>query len=108
MLLHLSVILFTGGGQRCTAPGRPSPPPPNGHCSGWYASYWNAFLSQFHAVLWKIWQNHMFAIRGLLPPATGNPGSAPDDCEQIEVKVLIGKNGPERVTLAEDKYAYSD
>ena len=57
MFLHLSVILFTGG--RCTSPlgrhppGQTSPlgihppwvdPPRDGHCSGRYASYWNAFL----------------------------------------------------------------
>ena len=28
-----------------TPPGQtPRPPPPDGHCSGWYASCWNAFL----------------------------------------------------------------
>ena len=46
MFLHLSVILFTG---RClprqTHPPRQTPPFRDGHCSGWYASYWNAFLS---------------------------------------------------------------
>ena len=46
----LSVILFTGGGawRGCladTPPGQ-TPPPPDGHCSGRYASYWNAFLFQ--------------------------------------------------------------
>ena len=40
MFLHLSVILFTGG----------PPPPADGHCSGRYASFWNAFLS-FQIVL---------------------------------------------------------
>ena len=35
-------------------------------------------FSQFHAVFRKIWQNHMLASpRGLAPPPTGNPGSAP-------------------------------
>ena len=29
-------------------------------------------FSQFHAVVWKSWQNYMLA-----PPPTGNPGSAP-------------------------------
>ena len=81
-VLHVSVILFTGGGiwqtppiQADTPPGRhplagrhppgrhhlgrypysprqtppypsphPSRNPRDGHCSGWYASYWNAFL----------------------------------------------------------------
>ena len=33
---------------------------------------------QFHAVLWKIWQNRMLA-----PPLTGNPGSAPDQLLSI-------------------------
>ena len=36
--------------------------------------------SQFHAVFWKIWQNHMLAsppCRVDAPP-TGNPGSAPE------------------------------
>ena len=27
--------------------GRYPPPPPNDCCSGWYASYWNAFLFSF-------------------------------------------------------------
>ena len=39
---------------------------------------------QFHAVLWKIWQNRMLAApRGLAPPPTGNPGSAPDQLLSI-------------------------
>ena len=53
MFLHLSVILFTGGGgvwqtppqadtPRQTPPGQTPPPPGDGHCSGRYASYWNA------------------------------------------------------------------
>ena len=51
MFLHLSVILFTGG---CLprhlqppsrhSPDRHSPTLQDGHCSGRYASYWNAFL----------------------------------------------------------------
>ena len=54
MFLHLSVILFTGGGVWQTPPpGRHTPgqtyplgrhTPADGHCSGRYASYWNAFL----------------------------------------------------------------
>ena len=51
----MSVILFTGGGGvwQTTCLGRHSPwaetppwayPPPAGHCSGQYTSYWNAFL----------------------------------------------------------------
>ena len=40
ILLHLSVILFTGG---CTSP-RQTSPPQDGPCSGRYASYWNAFF----------------------------------------------------------------
>ena len=53
MFSQESVILFTGGGcipactgtdtSRQTPPGRHTPPP-DGHCSGRYASYWNAFL----------------------------------------------------------------
>ena len=27
-----------------TSPGRTPPPPPDGHCNGRYASYWNTFL----------------------------------------------------------------
>ena len=68
MFSQASVILFTGGGGVCpsscwdtprwadnpprqtpprqTPPGRP--PPRDGHCSGWYASYWNAFLFIIH------------------------------------------------------------
>ena len=51
MFLHASVILSTGGGwQSDTHPSRhPHPtgrqtPSRDGHCSGRYASYWNAFL----------------------------------------------------------------
>ena len=66
MFSQASVILFTGGGRRCTPPGRqqtppwtpsrthlpwtptlprpPPPPPPEGHCTGRYASYWNAYV----------------------------------------------------------------
>ena len=61
MFLHVSVILFTGRGGSLsgrpprteTTPGqrpprqRPPPdrdPPPRTVTSGWYASYWNAFL----------------------------------------------------------------
>ena len=50
----MSVILFTGWGGGWQAetspplgrhpPGRQSRPPGDGHCSGRYASYWNAFL----------------------------------------------------------------
>ena len=61
MFLHLSVILFTGDGGVHTSyysdtpcppgqtapPGRHPPPPRDGHCSGRYASYWNAFLFLF-------------------------------------------------------------
>ena len=32
-----------GGWGRCTPTGR-YPLPRDGHCSGWYTSYWNAFL----------------------------------------------------------------
>ena len=36
-------------------------------------------FSQYFAVFRKIWQNRMLAPpRGLAPPPTGNPGSAPD------------------------------
>ena len=34
----------THPGQTYIPLGRNSPPPPGGHCSGRYASYWNAFL----------------------------------------------------------------
>ena len=67
MILHVSVILFTGAGglaRRHPTLGRQPPSPwqadtptpaarqpswqantlPDGHCSGRYASYWNAFL----------------------------------------------------------------
>ena len=71
MLLHLSVILFTRGGVHpqvdTPLPGRHSQARhllpwadtpktdtpwadttiPDGHCSGQYASYWNAFLFIF-------------------------------------------------------------
>ena len=43
MFLHLSVILFTGGLADTTGQ-IPPPLPGDGHCSGKYASYWNAFL----------------------------------------------------------------
>ena len=41
-----SVILFTGWGGVCipACTGANTPPPPDGDCSGRYASYWNAFL----------------------------------------------------------------
>ena len=63
MFLHLTFILYTGGGCLPLGPGgvhllgrhlpplgkhppghKPHPPPRDGHCSGRYASYWNAFL----------------------------------------------------------------
>ena len=64
MFLHVSVILSTGGGVSGRPPGQTPPhpwadtlpwantpppradtlPPRDGHCSGRYASYWNAFL----------------------------------------------------------------
>ena len=59
MFLHLSVILFTGGRGVWQTPQKqpsppvaepplqnrhPNPPPRDSHCSGQYASYWNAFL----------------------------------------------------------------
>ena len=75
MFLHLSVILFTGGGlsasvhvgmpppgpciPRDQAPPRDHAPPPlrtrytpaprDGYCCGWY-SYWNAFLLKLYLV----------------------------------------------------------
>ena len=63
MFLHVSVILSKAGGCLADTPQadnpppadtrlsrHPRPPPPqippsDGHCSGWYASYWNAFMS---------------------------------------------------------------
>ena len=57
MFLHVSVILSTGGDGRQTPPGKTpprqthtpwaDPPAKDGHCSGRYASYWNAFLFSF-------------------------------------------------------------
>ena len=63
MFLHLSVILFTGGGLSTSVyagiphtlgsrhpllgadpRGPGTPPPAGGYCCGWYTSYWNAFL----------------------------------------------------------------
>ena len=51
MFLHLSVILFTGGGEFLSGrppldrdPPRQRPPAPRTVTSGRYASYWNAFL----------------------------------------------------------------
>ena len=49
MFLHLSVILFTGGGVSQHAMGQTPPPeetrkPPPRATSGRYASYWNAYL----------------------------------------------------------------
>ena len=61
MFLHLSVILFTGGCLADTPLGRhaplqadtpcwaDTPTQSDGHCSGWYASYWYAFL--FHILV---------------------------------------------------------
>ena len=48
MFLHVSVILSTGGGVSRQKGGHPltptwTPHPSDGHCSGRYASYWNAF-----------------------------------------------------------------
>ena len=43
MFLHVSVILSMGGWQADT-PLRQTPSPRDGHSSGQYASYWNAFL----------------------------------------------------------------
>ena len=58
MFLQVSVIPFTGGawsrgmpGPRGCAPGGvPGGDPPDGYCSGRYASYWNAFLFVFAMV----------------------------------------------------------
>ena len=33
-----------GAGRQADTPLGRYPPPPDSHCSGWYASYWNAFL----------------------------------------------------------------
>ena len=35
---------WAGTHPRQVPPGRYTPSPHDGHCSGWYASYWNAFL----------------------------------------------------------------
>ena len=45
MFLHVSVILFTGGGsgRQTHSPGRQTPPR-DSHCNGRYASYWITFL----------------------------------------------------------------
>ena len=47
MFSQASVILFTGGVSQQAlgqTPRMQTPPPPDGHCSGRYASYWNSFL----------------------------------------------------------------
>ena len=60
----LKIVSLLSGGFR----GRPRRVPPYG-----------PKFSQFHPVFHKIWQNHMLPPppRGLAPPPTGNPGSAP-------------------------------
>ena len=46
-----------GGGCIPACTGADTPPPPDGHCSGRYASYWNAFLWNYfvacRGVVWK-------------------------------------------------------
>ena len=81
MFLHLSVILFTGWGvclwvqERVHPPGwhppkrqNPSPRPRDGHCSGRYASYWNALFSliiSFICIEPNLWGN----VNYLRPPS---------------------------------------
>ena len=49
------------------------------------ASPYGPKFSQFHVVLWNIWQNCRLAPPpgGLVPPPTGNPGSAPDNETEV-------------------------
>ena len=53
-----------------THPWADTPPPPDGHCSGRYASYWNASLLFFgmmpHSVLHKNYIGFHFILRSLL------------------------------------------
>ena len=44
MSLHLSVILFMGGGWQIGRHPLGRPPPPSRQLKRWYASCWNAFL----------------------------------------------------------------
>ena len=42
-------------------------------------AFYDPKVSQYHAVVWKIWQNCMLAHPGgLAPPSMENPGSAPE------------------------------
>ena len=60
-----------------------------GGAPGAHPPYGSKF-SQFHAVFRKIWQNHMLAPpRGLAPPPTRNPGSAPVFCVKSSESVKI-------------------
>ena len=69
------MCLFTWGGgclPQCmlgyqppeadSPPGADPPPRRDGHCCGWYACYWNAFL--FHRHLWFCPQGGMHGCRG--------------------------------------------
>ena len=50
LFLHLSVILFKWGEVWQTSPLGQTPPLRDGHCSGRYASYWNAQLVYSYCV----------------------------------------------------------
>ena len=69
MFLHMSVILFTGGWVSAHCMLRHTPPwadtPPPGYygiqsTSGWYASYWNAYLLIFFKTFIRIYPNAVY------------------------------------------------
>ena len=60
----------TSCGQTPPSRHQQTPPPRDGHCSGWYASYWNAFLfCQFPLkTAWKLKIIEPMVAKGLRDP----------------------------------------
>ena len=101
MFLHMSVILSTGRWQADTLPNRQThprqadtpwadtpPPPRDDHCSGRYASYWNAFLFSCSFLAKNLQNNRLAHPLWELAPALENPGSATASISGAQVSSL--------------------